>query len=206
MKDFLRVSLVAAAAAALAPAAGIAGGMIDGRTGPTTITGHDIDHAMEALSGFVAAKYAESDLLDRLETAPSADFRTVAVATATVPFERAEPAASSFGWPISGDKSLDVQLASFQEDVMGRGEDLFVRIAMVEAGKLQDFAAIASDVYGGTDSFEGRVMDDPTLDGEMAALAVGLQRFDNRDALLTRSVPAVSTTSFDVYARSLALY
>jgi len=189
----------------LVPLAAIAGGKMDGRTGPATFTGHDLDHAMTDMNDFLKERYIHDDMLAGLDVAPQADFQTVAVAVSTAPFERTAPELGSFGHLIGDGGSLDLQLASFNEEVLGRGDDLFVRIARSEAGKVPGFGTVAADVFTGP-TFGGMIHDDPTLDGEMAALSIGMRAFDIREQDLTRAVPQVDGTSFDRYVESLRLF
>ena len=190
---------------ALAPAASLAGGWSDGRTGPVEITGHAIDDAMTALNDFIQAKNAQANMMASLDVVPGPDFETVASAVSAAPFDRAAPNASEFGWTINGGSALDVHLAAFNDDLKTRGQDLFIRIATAETAKGMDFASVASDVYSGFDG-GGRVRDDVTLNAEMQDLLEGMRQFDDRAARVSQAVPQVSGTSFDRYIEALQLF
>lgn len=206
MGRFSAVSLCALCASlAAAPSILNADGRDAGRHGPIVFRGADLDSAMVSLSDFIRRHDAQYEMLAQLDAVPSQDFRTVASAVATTPFDRDRPDSLEFGWAVTDGASLDLHLAAFNDEVLGRGDDLFIRIATAEAAKTMDFGTVASDVYSGL-SVNGRVRDDPTLDNEMQALASGMRQFEDRSTQISRAVPATTDTSFDRYVESLRLF
>ncbi len=160
---------------------------------------------MTDLNDYLQAKYAQEEMLANLDAAPQSDFVTIAAAVSTAPMDAPSSEAGAFGWQITGGNSLDLHLAAFNEEVLGRGDDLFIRIAKVETGKAIDFRDVASDVYAGQ-AFDGRIMNDPTLEAELKALHRGLAEFEARAERLGQAVPAVTDDSFDRYIESLRLF
>ncbi len=194
-----------AAAMALFPTTLVAGGVTDGRTGPAVMNDHLLDHALVSLNDFLQVKYAQDDLLGSLDTVPNRDFRTVAIASAETPFDSQEAELGPFGWTVTGGTTLDFHLASFNEEVLGRRDSLFVRIARAETGKAMTFDQAAADYKSDTRD-GGRIHDDPSLNAEVLALSNSLREFDNRFARISQTVPEVTGTSFERYMDALALY
>ena len=153
-------------------------GAMDGRTGPETMTGDQLDIALMHLNDHLQAHYAQQDMLAQLDAVPAQDFVTVAVASASTPLDQVTPEQGAFGYEIGDGASLMLHLASFNEERVTRGDDLFIRIARAETGKLPGFDAIARDNFAGFGT--GPIMNDPTLDAGMAALHKGLREFEER--------------------------
>lgn len=184
--------------------AGSALAQMDGRTGPATMTGAQLDIALGHLNDHLQARYAQDDILAGLSTPPDADFVTVAAAATTTPMAKRVAISGSFGPEISDNASLMAHLISFNAERTSRGDDLFLRIARAEAGKLPGFESIASDVFASAPV--GGIMDDPTLERELRQLNANLQAFDERAERLGAAVPAIDDRSFDRYTDALRLF
>ncbi len=197
--------LGSAALIALLPASLQAGGVTDGRAGPVVMTDDMLNHAMTSLNDFLQAKYAQDDALAALDETPANDFAVIASATGETPLDRELEELGSFGWTVSGGRSLDLHLASFNDEVLGREDSLFIRIARSETGKAMTFDQAAAD-YKSDYLERGRIFDDPSLNAELLALSDSMREFDNRLAKIARAVPEVTGTSFERYTDALALY
>ena len=181
----------------------------DGRTGPVIITGAAIDQALVALNGFLQAHYLQDDRMAALSAPAGQDFVTTAAATAAVP-QMPVGAVAELGILVAGDASLNNTMDYLSQQVLNRGEDLFLQVAAAEAGKGIDFTTVARSVdadvalrvYGGQlatlqHEFGAPVSDDVTLDAQVAAINSHIQDFDQREVMLAQAVPAVTGDSFD---------
>ncbi|MBY6162183.1 hypothetical protein KUV73_14950 [Mameliella alba] len=105
--------------------AGSALAQMDGRTGPATMTGAQLDIALGHLNDHLQARYAQDDILAGLSTPPDADFVTVAAATTTTPMAKRVAISGSFGPEISDNASLMAHLVSFNADAPAGGTTCF---------------------------------------------------------------------------------
>jgi hypothetical protein len=179
----------------------------DGWLGPRVFDDTALDQSLQAMNGFLQARYASDDLMASLNGEPEqADFVTVARTVSDVPELTGIRVESGFGPAVVDGRSLDLQLAAFSEDQLGRGEPLFVRIALTAGGL--DFADVA-DVppVRAEAAFGPEIWDDRTLDEHMLALFDQMLEHAERNAALSVASPDASTgSSFDRYATSLTLY
>ena len=115
---------------------------------------------------------------------PGQEFVAVASAVSHVPEFRAADTRKGFGPEITGGSSLDLHLASFNEEVIGRDDPVFMRIARAAGGTSIDFAEVGAvpPVPGDALVFGPAVHDDATLNGQMFALEDSDGRaFDRRE-------------------------
>ena len=179
-------------------------GDLDGRTGPTTMKGAQLDIALMRLNTHLQARYVQDEMLAHLDVVPAQDFATVAAATVQSPLDARVSEKGEFGFAVSDGASLVLHLASFNEERVTRGDDLFIRIVRFEAGKTPGFESIARDNFAGFSG--GPIMDDRTLNAGMAALAKGMREFEARTARLEQSIQAITDRSFDDYTNALLLF
>ncbi len=199
----ITTGLLALSGAALAQASG------DGRLGPHTFNDAALDQSLAALNLHLQARYANDDMMLALnETPPAADFVAVASAVGDAPELRPVSGSAGFGIPISDGGSLNLHLASFNDEVLSRPDDLFVRVAVAAAeGVTLGFGDVADiRTAAAAPEFATPVFDDPTLDSYTAALHDQMFAFFDREARLSQAVPGVTGNSFDLYSQSLTLY
>lgn len=207
------MNLIAMAAAgismlALGSTAVLAQASGDGRNGPRVFTGQALDHSLVALNDFLQTRYAHDDVMAALTAPAEADFRDKAVAVASAPDALTTQTRGGFDASISGDTSLDLHLAAFNDELEARGEPLFVRIALAVAGNGLDMteaaglAATTDDRMG----FGPEIADDLTLDDHMLSLADHILEQRAKDLNLSDGSGAVTGLSFDRYGDALNMF
>ena len=181
----------------------------DGFQGPTVFNDNALNESLHAMNDFLAARYVADDIFASLHADPPAqEFVAVASAVSHVPEFRANGTRQGFGPSISGGTSLDLHLASFNDEVIGREDPVFMRIARAAGGTSIDFAEVGAvpPVPGDALVFGPPVFDDATLNGQMFALNDLLTRHRERDFELSVAEQATTGASFDLYGEALKLF
>lgn len=200
---FFAAAAICTASAAFSQASG------DGRQGPRVFNDTALDESLHAMNDFLQARYTADDIFASLHsTAPKQEFATVARAVGDAPEFRARHATGGFGPSISGGASLDVHLASFNDEVISRDDPVFVRIARAAGGTSVDFAEAGAvpPVSGDILAFGPEVQDDATLNDTMLALGDHLLEHRTRELELSVAEEATTGTSFDLYGEALKLF
>lgn len=180
----------------------------DGRVGPRVFTGQALDESMHALNDFLQSRYAHDDMMAALTEPAEADFRGKAIASASAPEALTRQSLGGFDASISGDASLNLHLAAFNDELEARGDTLFVRIAMAVAGNTLDMAQAAALSATADDrmAFGPEIMDDLTLDDHMLSLADHMLSLREKDLNLSAGSAAVTGLSFDRYGDALNMF
>jgi hypothetical protein len=167
-----------------------------------------LNESLFALNDFLQARQAGEDMLAALdEPSPQRDFATVARVVTDAPELAPVRVGYGFGPEVTDGRSLDLHLASFNDDLSLRGQALFVRVALAASGL--DFADVAAipPVPGEALAFGPAILDDGTLDEHMLALFDHMVEQHGRNVVLSAAAPEATTgSSFDRYGESLKLY
>ena len=203
LKTLVATAAICAGTGAFAQASG------DGFQGPVVFNDGALNESLHAMNDFLAARYVADDIFASLHTdPPGQEFVAVASAVSHVPEFRAADPRKGFGPGITGGSSLDLHLASFNEEVIGRDDPVFMRIARAAGGTSIDFAEVGAvpPVPGDALVFGPAVHDDATLNGQMFALNDLLTQHRERNLELSVAEQATTGASFDLYGKALNLF
>jgi hypothetical protein len=193
---------------------------------PVVHHGPSLDRSMTALNETIQDQYAKERFLARLVD-PVADqerFETVAAAgNASSATDRASDV-SEFGHIVFDDPSLENNMVALNENLLLRGDDVFVTIAnnmsdsgSSVSGKSFDYVAAILDgvlkaearreaELSSRIAFGTLIRDDATLDSNIAFLNDEMQRRDDRQIMLAgNETPAVTGTTFELVAYAMAV-
>jgi basic membrane lipoprotein Med (substrate-binding protein (PBP1-ABC) superfamily) len=193
---------------------------------PSVYHGPSLDRSMVALNETMQDQYAKERVLARLVD-PVADqerFETVAAAGNTSSATDRSADVSEFGPVVFDGESLESSMVTLNENLILRGDDLFVTIAnnVSDTGpsvSKKDFDFVAAILDGvlkaeamreseqrpGT-AFGALIRDDATLDSNIALLNDEMQRREDRQIMLAGNhTPAVTGTSFEVVAYAMVV-
>ena len=168
-----------------------------------------LNESLHAMNDFLAARYTADDIFASLHSdSPTREFVAVASAVSHVPEFRAIDTRKGFGPSISGGSSLDLHLAAFNEEVIGRDAPVFMRIARAAGGTGIDFAEVGAVPPAPGDAlvFGPAVHDDATLNGQMLALNDLLGQHRDRNFELSVADQATTGASFDLYGKALTMF
>lgn len=193
---------------------------------PLVHNGSSLDHSMTALNEAIEDQYAKEQMLASL-VEPVSDqdrFETVAAAGNISTAVDGALDTSEFGPIISDDPSLETNLMVLNENLLLRGDDLFVTIAenasnsgaSVSGAEFDYVAAILDGVLeaegrrkaarNSHTAFGTLVRNDATLDNNIAFLNDEIQKRENREIMLAGDhSPPVTGTSFGVAAYAMAV-
>jgi len=193
---------------------------------PSVHHGPSLDRSMVALNETIQDQYAREQVLASLTNPVSDQDRFESVAAAGNAARAPDRASdfSEFGPIVFDDPSLQSNLMALNENLILRGDDLFVTIAnnVSDTGpsvSKKDFDYVAAILDGVLKAeamreseqrpgraFGSLIRDDATLDSNIAFLNDEMQRREDRQIMLAgNQTPAVTGTSFEAVAYAMAV-
>jgi hypothetical protein len=191
----------------------------DGFRGPIVVTDAVLNQSLQALNAFMVGRYAQDDKLAAITAPVAKEFRTIAVATATMHSMSATPPLPSFGLVVNDDDTLDASMSYFNAERSSLDGDLHFSITEVQVHRALDFTEISNESWPngvpyslevvspdlGTE-FGRPVYDAISLDNHTVALNTHIEQLAAREELLNFNPPPPMTQiSFDVYASAMTL-